>query len=232
MLNVGAQDKIFNEMKAFITKDWVRKNPTFQPTKISFFRGPKPDLYIAPLQWSGAGHPFTWDCDLKGLEFLLKRNHPHRILKDHLADKIYGGNKVVWENSIEALVWTKDNIYKSFVTDWYLIKNSDCPGNKIFPTISFSEAFHVKDSITNNLSGLGIIPFDPKITKISSEKNSLKTNEGKSIEGNSFDLNDDKIPDIFIYREEIDETTSYKRLYLNIQGTWVFKWAMLDEECI
>jgi hypothetical protein len=60
----------------------------------------------------------------------------------------------------------------------------------------------------------------------------MKTDDGKTLKGVAFDINSDGIFDAFSYNEEIDETKSYTRLYINVSGQWKCKWINLEEACI
>jgi hypothetical protein len=86
-------------------------------------------------------------------------------------------------------------------------------------------------TITNNIQGLTILPYNENI-KIKSTETEMTTKNGKTIKGIGYDIDNDAILDIFSYNEEIDETTNYTRLYINVSGQWKCKWINLDEACL
>lgn len=220
-------------LKDSLGTDWLRENPELENTKASFFDKTRAENYfVAPIQISGFSIPFAWDDDLSILKFMLSRNDKIKTLEGTEADPNYKGIKIKWGQALTGLLWVNDRIYKAPISDWHLIKETDCPGTINFPTLSFKKQFDAPNAINNKLEGIAIIPFTSEINKVSSSKVSLKTRNGMVVDGKAFDINNDEVSDIFIYDEEIDETTYYSRLYLNIDGKWVCKYVKLDEVCI
>ena len=109
--------------------------------------------------------------------------------------------------------------------------SNECVGTKIFPNLSFKRVAEIPKAMTNNIQGLTILPYNQNI-KIKTSEIVLTTTIGKSIKGTGYDLNKDAIFDVFSYIEEIDETTTYTRLYINVSGQWKCKWINLNEECL
>lgn len=229
----SSQTDIYAHLKDSLSTDWVRENPELADTKPSFFnKSNANDYFVAPVQISGLSIPFAWDDELSILKYLLSRNDKIEIRKGAEADPYYKGLKIKWEEAPSALLWVNGKAYKAPITEWYLIEETDCPGTINFPTLSFEKQFEVPNAINNRLDGLAIIPFSNEINKITSTDVSLETKSGILLNGKTFDINDDGISDLFLYDEEVDETTSYNRLYINIDGNWVCKYVKLDEVCI
>jgi hypothetical protein len=229
----STQTDMYAYLKDSLGTAWLRVNPELENTKASFFDKARAENYfVAPIQISGLSIPFAWDDNLSILKFLLSRNNKIKTLEGTEADPNYKGIKIKWEQAITGFLWVNDSIYKAPVRDWYLIKETDCPGTINFPTLSFEKQFDAPNAINNKLEGIAIIPFTSEINKVSSSGVSLKTRSGMMVDGKAFDINNDGVSDIFIYDEEIDETTYYTRLYLNIEGKWVCNYVKLDEVCI
>jgi hypothetical protein len=229
----SSQTDIYTQLKDSLSMDWVRENPELADTKPSFFNKSKADDYlVVPIQISGLSIPFAWDDELSILKYLFSRNDKIEIRKGVEADPNYKGLKIKWEEAPLALLWVNDKAYRAPITEWYLIKDTDCPGTINFPTLSFEKQFDVPNAINNRLDGLAIIPFSNEINKITSSDVSLKTKSGMLLNGKTFDINDDGTGDLFLYDEEIDETPSYSRLYINIDGKWECRYVKLDEVCI
>jgi hypothetical protein len=232
-IKLNARQDIIREVQSLVDLRWKKPNPQFKPTQHSFFSDTNTrNIYVAPIEWSGNGFPFSWDSDLRGLNFLVKENSDFSVLKDQQADKEYGGTKIVWKGEVSVLIWVSNKIYSSRVNDWNLIETNDCPGNKNFPFITFAKVFDLPNARTNTLSGLAIIPYPSSLKSITRSKLSIETSSSTKIEGDSFDLNGDGIADVFFYSESLDETTAMNRLYLNINGSWQCRWVQLYEECI
>ena len=147
------------------------------------------------------------------------------------ADENFLGTRIFWSQKQKGLVWFNDQSYEAEVNNWHLAETTECPGTIIFPTCSFTQVTEIPNARFNNISGLAIFPCDKSI-RIKSKSIVLKTMEGVSIEGIGFDLNDDKIYDVFIYDEDIDESAGYTRLYLNVDGKWKCTWVSLNQVCI
>ncbi len=224
---------IYSNLKDSLSTDWKRENPDFKEIEVSFFSKANVENYfVAPIQISGYQIPFAWDDDLSILKFLLSINDNIEIRKGTEADPYYKGIKIKWEEAPSAFLWIDEQAYKAPVTDWYLIQETDCPGTINFATISFKKQFEVADAINNSIKGVAIMPFNNEFKKITSNKVSMRTDSGALINGKTYDINNDGISDVFIFDEEIDETTYYSRLYLNIDGKWECKYVKLDEVCI
>jgi hypothetical protein len=153
------------------------------------------------------------------------------VKQDIAADQIFKGTKIAWVQNIYGLVWFNNNSYKATVDNWHLFGFTDCPETIIFPNLSFKKITEIPNAVANNIQGLTILPYDEKL-KISRTETTIKTTTGKAIKGNAYDINTDGIFDIFYYEEEINETTNYSRLYLNVSGQWKCKWINLDEACL
>ena len=71
-------------------------------------------------------------------------------------------------------------------------------------------------------------------------KHVLKSLKGIPKKGYALDLNKDNIADIFWYTEIKDPSgkhpddisDDYFRLYINVKGNWICRWAELIEECL
>lgn len=230
-----AQPPIYNEIKNTLYSKWITKYPELKETKPSYFNKSKAKKYfIAPLQISGRNIPFTWDSDLSILTFLMGEDAEFSVKKGLLADKIFHGIKINWVKSKSALIWLQNKVYETSISNWYLFGANDCPGTHLFPLLNFEKVVNLDDARINRLRGLVIFPFNKEIKGIVQTMAELKTTKGKTLKGKGFDLNEDKILDVFIYYEPLDpeSMTGYRRLYLNIDGRWTGKWSEYFEECI
>lgn len=221
-----------DSLKKIIGNKWVKQNPVFEPTQPSFFTKENENSYfICPLQISGLDIPFVWDDNFTLVDFLLAQNSNTTLKKGIKADKDYKGTKIIWNQTIDGLIWLDNKTYKSAITDWYVIEDTDCPGTISFPSVSFQKINTVTESSVVNPNGLVIIPYREN-SKIKSSEAEIKDKNGKTIQGTGYDINGDSIPDIFTYIETVEEMAVYKRLYINVSGQWKCKWVHLDEECI
>lgn len=231
------QNKSFDkEITDRLTKEngdlWVKKNPSFKNTKTSFFTSKNEDNYfVGLLKISGLGTPLTWDDKATLLQFLLTLNNKVTVKKGVQADADYKGTKVIWKENINGLIWFNSKSYKATVDNWHLQGINECPETLLFPFLSFKKLTEIPNVNTNNIEGLTIFPYNEKI-KIKSAKTQITTQSGKIIKGIGYDLNNDTIFDVFNYDEEIDEVSSYTRLFINVSGQWKCKWISLNEECI
>ena len=215
-----------------VDQKWIRENPLLEPSKPSFFNNDnEKNYFVGLLQISGQGLPFTWDNNLSLLQFLLTWDNEINIKQGTNADPSFKGTKITWNKKNSGLVWFNDNTYKATIDNWHLFELTDCPGTIIFPNLSFQKVTEIPNAITNNIQGLTIFPYNEKL-KISRTETTIKTNTGKTVNGYAYDIDSDGVFDIFNYEEEIDETTNYTRLYLNVSGQWKCKWINLDETCI
>lgn len=154
-----------------------------------------------------------------------------KVKYDIEADSIFKGTKIYWRKNISGFIWFNDKEYKATIEDWYLFGFNECIGTLVAPYLSFKKVAEIPNAVTNNIQGLTILPYNESL-KIKSSETKMITDNGKIVEGIGYDLNNDAILDIFSWTEELDETTSYTRLYMNINGQWKCKWIRLDELCI
>ncbi len=230
--SVVRQQEIIDSLKKTVNQKWIRQNPELNITKPSFFNKDNESKYfVGLLQISGQSVPLTWDDNLSLLQFILTLDNEMNIKKGVTADTNFKGTKIAWEKNINGLVWFNDKAYKATVDNWHLFDFTECPGTIIFPNLSFKKVAAIPNAITNNIQGLIILPYNDNI-KIKSTETEMTTENGKIIKGNGYDIDIDAILDIFSYNEEIDETTNYTRLYINVSGQWTCKWINLDEACI
>lgn len=224
--------ELIDSLTKQVDQKWIRENPSLEPTKPSFFNsGNEEKYFVALLQISGQSIPFTWDNNLSLLNFLLSRYNEINIKQGTNADPNFKGTKITWDRNISGLIWFNDRTYKSTVNNWHLSGLTECPGTIIFPNLSFQKAIEIPNAITANIQGLTIFPNDEKL-KISRAETTIRTTTGKAIKGNAYDINNDGVLDIFYYEEEINETTNYTRLYVNVSGQWKCKWINMNEACI
>ena len=226
------QQELIDSLKKKIDQKWIIENPSLKPTKSSFFNKDNEGKYfVGILQISGQSVPFTWDDNLSLLQFLLTLDNQINVKHGIAADQYFKGTKIAWDKNMFGLIWFNDKAYKITVDNWYLFGFTECPGTIIFPNLSFKKVGDIPNAITNNIQGLTILPYNENF-KIKSSETTITTKSGKTIKGIGYDLNNDAIFDIFSYNEEIDETTGYTRLYINVSGQWKCKWIHLDEACI
>jgi hypothetical protein len=226
------QKVLIDSLTTKVDQKWIRENPSLNPTKSSFFnKDNESKCFVGLLQISGQSVPFTWDDNLSMLKFLLTLENEINFKKGISADPNFKETKIAWDKDINGLIWFNDKSYKATVDNWHLFGMTECPGTIIFPLLSFQKTTEIPNAITNNIQGLTIFPYNEKL-KITRQETTLKTTIGKSIKGFAYDIDSDGIFDIFNYEEEIDETTNYSRLYLNVSGQWKCKWINLDEACI
>ncbi|RDV13177.1 hypothetical protein DXT99_20740 [Pontibacter diazotrophicus] len=229
----NAQTDIYSYLKDSLATDWVRENPELTETEVSYFNKERAEKYfVAPIQISGYSTPFAWDSNLSILRFLISKDDSIEVLRGTAADPNYEGIKITWKQGLSGLIWFDNTAYEAPVKHWWIIKKSECPGNITFPTLSFEKQFEVPNAISNNLEGLAIIPFNSEFKKIKVSNVSMKIKNGILLNGKAYDINSDGIIDVFLYDEEIDETTTYSRLYLNVDGKWESKHVKLDEVCV
>jgi len=225
------QQNIYEEIKNSVDNEWISTNTNFKKTKSSYFNKENSEAsFVFPIQISGLNVPFTWDCDLSILRFLLSQDKDFSVRRGKEADSNYLGTRINWIEKKSSLIWLNDKIYNASVDNWYLFGQTDCVGNLVFPVLNFAKLL---DSPNANANGIAIIPYDPNISQIKETKAKLITTDEKEINGTAFDLNNDSILDVFIYEMNDDKSwTSYKRMYVNISGSWICKWSEYDEECI
>jgi hypothetical protein len=166
------------------------------------------------------------------LNFLLATDSSVVNQQRKKADSTNDGIKLSWKRKIVGLIWLENKIYSSSISNWCFSDETECPNTYIFPTLTFEKIFNVPNALTNNLEGLSIIPYSEVFDTITTQETNIKTSSGKIVTGRGFDLNNDKINDIFLYSEKINDTTWYTRLYINVNGQWKCKWIELNEECI
>ena len=229
---INNQQNLINSLTKQVDQKWIRENPSLQPTKSSFFNSDNESKYfVGLLQISGHSIPFTWDNNLILLQFLLTLDDEIEIEQGAKADQNFKGTKISWSKNMSGLVWFNDKHYKATVDNWHLFGMTECPGTIIFPNLSFQRLTEIPNAITNNIQGLTIFPYNEKLI-ITRKETTIKTTTGKTIKGFAYDLDSDGVFDIFNYEEEIDETTNYTRLYLNVSGQWKCKWIHLEEVCL
>lgn len=230
---IDNQKELYNSLKKSVDNKWVRNNPVLIHTKTSFFNEENESKYfVGLLQISGQSVPFTWDDNLSLLKYLLALDNEINIKQGIEADKNYKGTKITWNKEINGLIWFNNKIYNASVDNWHIFELTDCPGTIIFPNLSFNKVTEVSDALTNNIQGLIIFPYNENLKNIKSSETTVKVENGNTIKGIGYDVNNDGIFDIFSFFENLDETTNYIRLYININGQWVCKWVNLYEECI
>jgi hypothetical protein len=226
------QQELVDSLKKKVDQKWIIENPSLKPTKSSFFnKNNESKYFVGLLKISGQSVPFTWDDNLSLLNFLLNLENEIKVKHGIDADQNFKGTKIAWDNNISGLIWFNDKAYKATVDNWYLFGFTECPGTIIFPNLSFKKIADIPNAITNNIQGLTILPYDENI-KIKSDETIMTTESGKIIKGIGYDIDNDGIFDIFSYNEDIDETTGYTRLYINVSGQWKCKWINLDEVCV
>jgi len=224
--------KLYERLRKSIDNEWIKENPVFKTVKSSFFNKDNEDKYYVGLsQFSGLSIPFGWDNNLSFLYYLMTNYPNFSILTGQNADENFKGTKIYWETSINGLIWFNDRSYKATVDNWYLSTQTECPGTIIFPTLSFKKIIDIPNALTNNIQGLMVMPYTDKLS-ISASETSMFLDDGTEINGISFDIDNDEVFDIFTYQENIDETTFYIRLYINVNGEWKCKWISLDETCL
>lgn len=230
-----AQENVLKELSNTVESSWIKTSPQLKQTKSSFFtRENSKTTFVVPVKISGLGVPFTWDCDLSILNFLLNKDESITIKKGIEADPNYKGVRINWTKKQNSLLWIDGELYESTIDNWYLFGLNDCPGTYTFPVLNFTKQYDVPNARTNSQSGIAIFPARPYITDIERIETKLITEGQEKVNGTGFDLNNDQIIDVFIFMEWLDEEqmTGYKRLYMNVDGNWVFKWSELYEECI
>lgn len=226
------KQQLIDSLTKQVDQKWIRENPSFESTKSSFFNSDNEKKYfVGLLQISGQSIPFTWDSDLSLLKYLLTLDNEINVKQGTNANPNFKGTKINWTKNINGLIWFNDKTFKAPIDNWHLFGMTECPGTIIFPLLSFQKATEIPNAITNNIQGLTIFPYNEKL-KITRQETTIKTTIGKSIKGFAYDIDSDGVFDIFNYEEEIDETTNYTRLYLNVSGQWKCKWINLDEACL
>ncbi len=225
-------NKLIDSLKSEIDQDWIRDNPSFKSTDISFFdKSNEKKYFIGQLKINGNNVPFTWDDNLSLLQFMLNLDSNVNIKKGTEADKYFKGIKISWQNKIDGLIWFNSKSYKLTVDNWHLYDFTECPTTTNFPSLSFEKVIETPYAMTNNIQGLTIFPFNDNF-KITSTETTLTTEKGLKIKGFGYDLNNDNIIDIFTFSENIYDDTFYIRLYMNVSGKWECKWIDLDEPCL
>ena len=225
-------EKLYEKLKKSVDNKWIKENPILKTTNPSFFNKDNENKYFVGLhQISGLSVPFIWDNNLTLLHFLLTTNPDISVLAGLDADKIFKGTKIYWKSNINGLIWFNDKEYNATVDNWYFSDFTECPGTIIFPILSFKKVTDIPNALTNNVQGLMIIPYIDNLSIRKSDASLTDYNDNTVI-GIAYDINNDGIFDIFSYTEELDETTFYTRLYINVSGEWKCKWINLDEACL
>ncbi|GAB1308609.1 hypothetical protein KH5_12920 [Urechidicola sp. KH5] len=229
------QQNVYEEISKTVNSDWISTNPDLENTDSSFFNNLSSETsFVVPIKISGLSIPFSWDCDLSILKFLLSQDSNISIKKGKDADSNYLGIKIDWTEKKSSLIYLNNKFYNASIDNWYLFGQTDCPGTILFPVLNFDKLFDVQDARTNNLNGIAIIPYNSNISQIIETETQLLTTDKKEISGTGYDLNSDDILDVFIYYETLDDEgmTGYKRMYLNVDGRWICKWSEYYEECM
>jgi len=218
-----------------VRQDWKKENPKIIKTKPSFFKEENQEKYlIFEINFNGKSFPYSWDCDLSILKHLSKYDKKIVAEERKWREMTHTFTTIEWKEDLSTLIWTKDKVYKTKVTDWNLPNYFDCPGTISFPSLRFEKIFELPNARTNKQKGIGIFPFDKSLSKITETETELFTVKNNILKGLVYDINNDKINDIFIYYQELDEEgfTGYRRLYINVNGIWTCKWIEYYEECI
>jgi hypothetical protein len=223
---------LIDSLKNKVDQSWIRKNPSFKSTKHSFFsHANENNYYVGLMQMSGHGTPFVNDDDLSLLRYLIRRDSGITVVNGEKANQEFQGTKIFWNQKQYGLIWYNRTIFKAEVYHWSLFETTDCGPIIIFPTLDFLKVDEVPNARFNNISGLAMFPYEKNIT-INEKELRMKTMDGSSISGSGYDLNLDQIPDVFIYDEDLDESNSYTRIFLNVDGEWKCKWISLNQTCI
>jgi hypothetical protein len=222
---------LLDSLKSKVDQDWIKPNPSFKGSQPSFFNHDNEhNYYIGLMQISGQEIPFINDDDLSLLQFLLRNDSDILVLIATEADQ-QTGTLIFWNKMQAGMLWFNDKSYLSIINNWNLAETMECPGTIIFPALYFRDEVKIPNAKFNDISGLAIFPYDTNISIVNKQL-VLKTLDGVSIQGSGYDLNQDKISDVFIYDEDIDESSSYTRLFLNVDGKWKCTWVSFNQECI
>lgn len=224
--------KLVQQLKKDVDQSWIRENPVLKAAQPSFFTtANEKDYFIGHLEISGEGVPFTWDDNIAWLTYLMQQDNQLQVKKGVAADRNFKGTKITWQRPIKGLLWFNQTAYKAQLDNWHLFGLSDCPGTITFPSLSFKQVVDVPDARTNSITGLAILPYNA-LFRIESAELGLATTAGLILQGTGYDLNADGIYDVFSYTEEVDEISSYTRLYINVAGQWICRWINFSQECI
>ena len=216
------------QIKQKVNQNWKRENPKFQKSDKSFFNNQNSRfLFVIPVQVSGRSKIFSWDYSLSLIDYLCKRDCENITIKD-TNEK----TEIVWNKPIKSMVCINDKKINTAVESWVLLKYNECPGTISFPIVYYNYELNIKNPITNNIEGIAFIGEKLKINSLNKVETSLFTTENKEIKGIGYDLNNDDLIDIFYFKEEIDDSRYYGRLYLNIDGEWKCEWIEYFETCI
>lgn len=231
-LACNGQGNIYRQLKGTIDSSWIKSIEELEKTKPSYFNNINSEsVFISQLEISGYGVPFSWDSDFSILNFLMKKDSIVDIYEDGKADVVYLGTKLIWPNQKTVLLYIEDEIRNSVITDWYMIGNSECPAMQLFPNLNFEQWYRPPSPVRNTSKGIAIFPYPSDVTTIKEKEIKLKSKNGNSIRGNAYDLNNDQIPDVFIYQEpEFDENDAKQTsLFINLNGSWILKSNQLYE---
>jgi hypothetical protein len=232
VFNSQAQSNIYNRLKDSVNITWITPLEQLENTKPSYFNKTNSQLvFISPLEISGYGTPFSNDCDLSVLKFLSPQDSTIVVNTGKEADSFYLGTKIKWKEKIPALLYINSKIKNSSITDWYLFGKSECPKFSLFPTLNFEELYQLDSPEKNDSEGIALFPSPNDISIIKEATVELKSKTGNRFWGKAYDLNNDEIQDVFIYRDT-DYDSNGKRqqkLYINVEGKWVIKWNNLEE---
>ncbi len=221
-------------LEKYMYKKWLQENPQIaQTTEPSLFNAANQDSFLiiqVEIFTSKDGGAWAIDCDLSILKFLSQYSHSVRV-----EDRIkYGANtsiEINWIEEIPAIIYTEDTMFQTKVEAWDLSGYGDCGGVLPFPTLNLehNKEYPEKDKF---LDGIAILPNDNRIHHIKRSELELKTIDNQILKGLAYDIDEDGINDIFTHHQVlgIDEK-EYRRLYINVDGRWVYKWAYLYEVC-
>jgi len=236
-VSLYAQSPLVESFEDSVETNWILENPEFINTQSSFFTQESfKNHSVSLLQISGFNIPFTWDQNLGLLKRISKKYTEHTVYEGEEADPIWMGTRVKWDDEISSLILFDRNTYKTVVDSWYLIGLNDCVGTKTFPTLRFKQQFEIEDPRLNRLTGLVIMPFLEGIQNYEEYETELETASGEFVKGIGYDLNLDRITDIFLYEEYVNSDgyspDTYKRIYVNVEGEWKVSWFAIYELCI
>lgn len=231
-----AQGLLAKSFEDSVEINWILENPEFINTQSSYFtRDSFKNHSVSLLQISGLNIPFTWDQNLGLLKRISDKYTEYSIYEGEEADQIWMGTRVKWDDEISSLILFDRKTYKTVVDSWYLIGLNDCVGTMTFPTLRFQQQFEIDDPRQNSITGLVIMPFLEGIQNYEKYETELETVSGEYINGVGYDLNLDKVTDVFFYKEYVnndgDLPDTYKRIYINVEGEWKLSWFAIYEVC-
>jgi len=228
----------------------LKNNPKFPDTKPSYFTNYNASNYYLLLTQVDSSNLYIEDCDFSLLKFLRLRTKDNGLLYDVIDSSspfvnIEKMRVIRWLEPLRLYMFEDQISYITTFSKWTeywvcgdkfdyapaypFIRPDECSLWKM-NTKGFEEDLHYY--MTHPIFVFSAIGKDENseselLTMAGkSKKFTMKTPDGRKLEGRAIDINGDDVKDAFWY-VEIPKSKAiewFARLYVNIEGKWVLMW--------